>query len=750
MPASDETPPSSDATPALPLVLTKLRAPPPREQTVARGRLLDRLRPRPGTKLTIVAAPAGSGKTTLLGTWRELERPARPIAWLSLDDGDNDPVLLWSYVLAALRSECPALGVSASPEVVGAGRLIDRFLPELVNALIAVGPAALVLDDFHRLTNGLGRESMAWFIDHAPATFQLVLGTRSEPPLPLGAMRAHGELAEIRAADLGFTTDEADVLLNDRLDLGLEPRSIDDLVQRTEGWPAGLYLAALSLQAVEDRRAFVTTFGAESRHVVDFLIGEVLEAHDAATQTLMLRCSILDRLSGALCDAVVEREGSAALLRRLAQSNLFLLPLDDRGTWFRFHHLFAQLLRVELEHREPGLAATLHRRASAWYRAHGSTDAAVEHALRAEAFADARELITSTWFHYTQVARHATVVAWIERFPPAVRERDAGLLLVEAWVLMLSGRHAAATDSIQAVERLRPLEDGPLPDGFSSLEASLAVLQGMITWGDFAASVESARRAAALEGPAAPSRALIGVAGGWCLYFLGEFVEADQWLADAAEPALALQQWRVAVSALVARSLIADALGRMEEQATLATRATALEREHGLDGVDSELPIALGAALEAGGDLGEALATYQRGVDVLRGAGQPASLALALIRQARVLRALHRKVAAEPVIAEARRTVDACRDPGILAAWLEDLERPETRLSRPRNGDATLTDRELAVLRALTGPLSEREIGRELYVSHNTVHSHARSIYRKLGVASRKDAVERARELGVL
>ena len=263
-----------------PLLMTKLHPPPGREQTLLRDRLFERLRAGAGMKVTLVAAPAGYGKTTLLGTWREAEEATRPVAWLSLDEGDNDPVVLWSYVLAALRGECPTLEVTTSPELVGASRIVDTFLPELVNALTALGDATLVLDDFHRLTSGPARDSLAWFIDHAPSTFQLVVAARSEPALPLAALRAHGELLEVRADDLGFTPAEADVLLNDRLELELEPEYVQDLVERTEGWAAGLYLAALSLQGVDDRHAFVSRFGGGSRYVVDFLVDEVLEAHD--------------------------------------------------------------------------------------------------------------------------------------------------------------------------------------------------------------------------------------------------------------------------------------------------------------------------------------------------------------------------------------------------------------------------------------------------------------------------------------
>jgi LuxR family transcriptional regulator, maltose regulon positive regulatory protein len=374
-----------------PLLTTKLHPPAGREQTVMRGRLVERLQAPAGTKLTVLAAPAGYGKTTLLGGWREWQAPERPIAWLTVDEGDNDPVVLWSYVTATLADACPALEVTAVPGNVDAATVMDAFLPRLINAIAAFGPAALVLDDFHELASGPARDSLAWFIDRVPSTFQFVIATRSEPGLPLGALRAHGELVELRAAELGFDATEADALLNDLLGLGLERTQVEALVERTEGWPAGIYLAGLSLQATPNRSEFVSRFSGGNRHVVDFLVDEVLNPHDPDVQTLMLHSSVLGRMCGPLCDAVLEVEGSEERLHELARTNLFVVPLDDRGEWYRFHQLFAQLLRVELEHREPGLAPTLHRRALAWHLRHGTLEEALEHAVGADSLGDGEE-----------------------------------------------------------------------------------------------------------------------------------------------------------------------------------------------------------------------------------------------------------------------------------------------------------------------------------------------------------------------
>ena len=536
------------------MIATKLRPPTVRDQVVARERLLDPLRAGSGLRLSLVACPAGYGKTTLLAEWQEAEAARKPVAWLTLDEGDNDPVVLWSYVIEALRRACPAVSLPTSPQMVGAASIVHLVLPRLVNELDDLGEVALILDDFHRLSDGVARESIAWFIDHAPPAFQLVLSTRTEPVLPLAALRARGELLELRAGDLRFTSGEADAFLNGRLGLGLTPEDVEGLVGKTEGWPAGLYLAALSLQHAADRHALVRRFGGSNRHVVAFLLTEVLQAHDPPVQALMFRTSLLERLSGPLCDAVLEQQGSAAMLDALSRTNLFLVPLDDEGGWYRFHHLFAQLLRIELERREPGLAPALHRRAYAWHRDHGTTDEAIRHAIEAGAYAEAAELIQGLWISYANTSRYDTVLAWLRRLPGEILGGDVHLLLVQAWVLSLSARREEAARAIAAVERLGDLGAGPLPDGFSSAEASLTMLRACFPWGDISAQLENGRRAAELEGPGSPWRPLACWAVGVGLYFRGEPDEADRWFAESAALAPASAQWLAGEASLAYRS----------------------------------------------------------------------------------------------------------------------------------------------------------------------------------------------------
>jgi LuxR family maltose regulon positive regulatory protein len=728
-----------------PLLITKLHPPPRREQTIARDRLVERLGLSAGVKLTVVAAPAGCGKTTLLGMWRDVEATARPVAWVTLDDGDNDPVVLWSHALEALRRASPGID-SSLPALVDAPHLVDVALRRLVNNLAEHDDVSLILDDFHRLSSGAARDSVVWLIDHAPSTFHLVLASRSEPGLPLGAMRAHGELLEVRADELGFTSREADTLLNGCLDLGLAGGDVDRLVERIEGWPAGVYLAGLSLSGMQDRHGFVSTFGGTNRHVVDFLVDEVLEAHDPALQSLMLSSSVLERMCGPLCDAVLEREDSAELLSELARTNLFLLPLDDEGEWYRFHHLFAQLLRVELEHREPGQSATLHRRAYAWHREHGSVDQAIRHAQEAGAFAEASDAIAEAWLRTASVGRHATVLAWLDRFPPELSRQDPKLLLMRAWMCSLAGRREESTAAIAALERIGWPDRRPLPDGSTSLEASLATLRAGFPWGDVDTAYENALRATELQSRDSTVWADAAWALGVACYYRGDPDGADRWFEEAVDVGPPSERWFVTASALAYRSLIAGERGQLDEQQLVAKEGAEVAREHGLEDVRGEVHVAMGVSLEARGRLDEALPHLERGVAVLRSRSQPLDLAMGLIRHAGVLQSMGQREHAAAAVSEARATVDSCRDPGIMAERLEALGRPP----RVRRRQAELSDRELVVLRMLGGPLSERDMGRELYLSHNTIHSHTRSIYRKLGVSSRMQAVRRAFELGIL
>ena len=424
--------------------------------------------------------------------------------------------------------------------------MLELVLPRVVNALAEQGPVTVVLDDFHELAPGPARDSIGWLVVHAPATFRLVVSTRKEPELPLAAIRAQGELLELRADALRFTLDEADQFLNGRQGLGLSGDDVNLLVDRTQGWPAGLFLAALSLRRSTDRRRSVARFGASNRHVIDYLEAEVLASHDPADVDLMVRCSVLDRLSGPLCDAVLEREDCDEALRRLARTNLFLVPLEEEGGWYRFHPLFAQLMRAELGQRDPDAAVGLRRRASAWHRDHENLGEAIGYAIDAGMFADASLMITSSWIQWTNAGMCSTVLTWIGRFPDATLKDDVRLLLAQAWAHSLARSRAEAMATIARVEQLVDADAGPLPDGFSSAETSLATLQGIFSWGDFDLGYAQAVRATEIEGPGSAWRPVVCWAMGLNVLFRGELSQADRWFEEApsSHPRVGSGSWR--------------------------------------------------------------------------------------------------------------------------------------------------------------------------------------------------------------
>ena len=381
------------------LLETKFYVPRPRRGLVPRPRLSERLDRGTASKLMLVSAPAGFGKTTLLTEWLAAG-PAAPAderlaAWLSLDRGDNDPASFWAYVIAALRTVAAGVGESAlallhAPQPPP----IETVLTALLNDLGAIAAdIVLVLDDYHVIDAREVQDGMAFLLDHLPPRLHVVIASRADPALPLARLRARGELAEIRAAELRFTPDEAAAYLNEMMGLQLTARDVAALEARTEGWIAALQLAALSMQGRDDIAGFIAGFAGDDRYVVDYLAEEVLQRQSDRVQAFLLQTSILGRLSGPLCDAVTGQGGGKAMLEALDRGNLFLVPLDDRRRWYRYHHLFADVLQARLLDEQPGQVPGLHRRASAWYEQNGEPSVAIGHALAAGDFERAADLV---------------------------------------------------------------------------------------------------------------------------------------------------------------------------------------------------------------------------------------------------------------------------------------------------------------------------------------------------------------------
>jgi LuxR family maltose regulon positive regulatory protein len=472
------------------LLTTKLYIPPTRPEMVLRPRLVERLDKglRLSRKLTLVSAPAGFGKTTLLSEWIN-QIPLRfapgtivpntqyPIpnlqypkfAWLALDEGDNHPVRFWRYVIAALQTIDAAIGedVQAALESPQPPPL-EALLAALINGIVALSqadsdvfPYLLVLDDYHVIRASPIHESLNFWLDHLPPALHLVLTTRSDPPLALSRRRGRSEMTEIRATDLRFTTDEATEFFNRVMDLDLSTEDIATLEQRTEGWIVGLQMAAIALQSIGlpqspgsmrgpgDKHAFVTAFAGDDRYVADYLMEEVLQRQPPHLQDFLLQTSILNALSAPLCDAVTGKDDSQDVLAELEQANLFVIPLDNRRDWYRYHHLFADLLRRRLSQLQGERVFDLHRRAGAWYEQQGIADQAIHHSLAAQDFEHAARLIEQ---HAEELEWKHGVMGWLEKLPPKLFRTRPQLCLVAAWALHTLGRLDDIEPYLQIIE----------------------------------------------------------------------------------------------------------------------------------------------------------------------------------------------------------------------------------------------------------------------------------------------------------
>jgi LuxR family maltose regulon positive regulatory protein len=445
------------------LLETKLYVPRSPRGLVLRPRLSERLDRGAASKLVLVSAPVGFGKTTLLTAWLAARPSAladeRSAAWLSLDRADNDPASFWAYVIAALRTVASGVGESALSLLDAPQQSpIETVLTTLLNDLSAVaGEIVLVLDDYHVIDAREVQDGMAFLLDHLPPWLHVVIAGRADPPLPLARMRARGELAEIRAAELRFTADEAAAYLNEMMGLQLTARDVAALEGRTEGWIAALQLAALSMQGRDDVAGFIAGFAGDDRYVVDYLAEEVLARQPEGVQAFLLQTSILGRLSGPLCDAVTGQGGGKVMLDALDRGNLFLVSLDDRRRWYRYHHLFAEVLQARLLDERPGQVPGLHRRASEWYEQNGEPSEAVRHALAAGDFERAADLVELAIPAMRRTRQEARLRGWLEVLPDEVLQVRPVLSVYFAGVLLISGELDGVEGRLRDAERwLRP------------------------------------------------------------------------------------------------------------------------------------------------------------------------------------------------------------------------------------------------------------------------------------------------------
>jgi LuxR family transcriptional regulator, maltose regulon positive regulatory protein len=482
---------------------TKFFVPSKRRGVVPRARLRERLERITEVKVTLVAAPAGFGKTTLLADWLAgMSAETALVAWLSLDQADDDPASFWTYVIGALQTVLPNVGADAlvlltSPQPPS----IESVLTTLLNELNAVEKdVVVVLDDYHLIDTPGIHAGMTFLIDHLPPRMHLVIASRIDPPLPVPRLRARGDLLEVRAADLRFSADETTAYLNDVMGLHLRTTDVAALEERTEGWIAALQLAALSMQGRDDVTGFIADFAGDDRYVVDYLAEEVLKRESEAVREFLVRTCILDRLSAPLCDAVTaERSGSAKpMLEALVRRNLFVVPLDDRRRWYRYHHLFAEVLQTHLVDEQPDVVPTLHSRASAWYAANGEPSDAIRHALAARAFATAADLVERNAPATLRNRQEPTLLGWLKSLPEELLRDRPVLSDIYAGALLSTGHFEDVERHLRAAELGLDSPTMVVADeeGFSRLAGTIAAHRAALALalGDLTEAVHHARR----------------------------------------------------------------------------------------------------------------------------------------------------------------------------------------------------------------------------------------------------------------
>ena len=740
------------------LLETKLHPPRAREEWVKRTELIQYLAGSTA-KLVLVDAPAGFGKSTLVAQWRALASQSRKFAWVSVDAGDNDAGRLWWYIGWALHRVCPELRVGDSLRQLrrpGAD-LRGSLLPTLVNELAELAaPVVLVLDDYHMISNRNCHDQLEFVLLHLPPMTQIVLITRVDPPLPLGRLRAVGDLLEIRVPELRFAAAEAAAIVRAVSAAQLEETDLADLVDRTEGWPAGMYLAALSLRGHPSPSSVIGQFTGDNRFVGDFLAQEVLSRQPSEIRHFLCRTAILDRFTPSLCNAVVGSANATEIIDILERENLFLVALDDDRQWFRYHQLFGQMLLSRLVQTEPDLVPVLHRRASEWHQRWGSVEEAIVHALAGGDVAGAIDVLARNWPGCIDTGRMRMLRAWLDSIgDDRIRENPVAAHCA-AWCAALSGEQDSVRRWITIVEAGEEAGalDGRLPDGMPALGFSAALLRGVFGFDGIRAMRESAAVAAELDtDPASPWYALARTALGSALYLSGEFDAAFAQLSDAIQGDASIAVVRLLACSVMA--LVAVERGRQGQAQELVAAA----REIAGDGYLSDVPqsaivyTAAGAVAamqghpkQARDHFEHALRTGRRCLGI-----SPWGVLDTMLRLASVLYDLGDSAGAAGLLAEARAVL-ASRPDGAKAQLIraEQLAKQLASRQRLQQLAAPLTDREEEVLRLLRGTLSLREIGQELFLSANTIKTHARAIYRKLGVSTRQEAVERGHQMGIL
>ena len=749
-----------------PLLTVKYAVPPARDGTVVRQRLTDRLEGPGDARLCVVVAPAGWGKTTMLSQWTAEPGVRGRSAWVSLDPSDDEPVRFWSYVLTALCSVAPEVGTKALTTLSAPGmEPVLVTLPLLINdAAASDGRYILILDDVHVLHDRRLLEGLEFLITYLPPTLRLVLAGRADPALPLSRWRGRRQLTEIRAPELAFTARESEDLLAAVGVPALDPEASGLLWRRTEGWAVGLHLAAQALRGASHPQEAVARLRGDDRHLLDYFETEILDHLTPAHRDLLVQTSVLDRLSGPLCDAVLERDGSVRVLAELEEASHFVSALDPGRHWYRCHGLFRDALQREMHDVRPDAGMVLLKRAANWYFEEDQVDEAVRHLLLAGESTAAMELLNASqaWFFERGAATEFLLLG--EEAASAADVADAEVFLMMAYAAVMRGDF----DRVRHwCDRATPLLDGAgvSIEGWSSAVACLLTIRAAYGYiGEVGgADLDDGLRAVELEAdPELPGYVLARTALASVHMRAEKYADAVALLSDAwQQPSRSLLPTPALLQAAGLYALNLLHVGDVEAAAGVCDEVREIS-----DTVESQWGDASAASITwlrlvegdiayRNRDLTGARHLLSRTAELAEAWGRQHEVVLALTGLASTELAAGDREAARDAVTRAREAADTGP---VRAPAARELQTVEAKMGRGALRAARrvgrlyedLTDRELSLLRELSGPGTQREIGDALFLSINTVKGYTKSLYRKLGVSSRQEAVDVGRSLGLI
>lgn len=767
------------------LLATKLYLPQTRTNSIARPRLLQLLDRGLESKLILVSAPAGFGKTTLVTEWvHRLRSPDTPsqihnpqstfrnpsISWLSLDESDNDPNRFLSYLVAALQKVDATIGASVqmmlqTPQPPS----LELLLTMVINDLSSVsGSILLVLDDYHVITTEAIHEAITFLIEHLTPSLKIVMTTRTDPPLPLSRWRVRRLMTEIRQRDLRFVEAETATFLHNALGVALADEDVKALEARTEGWIAGLQLAALSMQRPSDRSSFIQHFTGNNAFVIDYLVEEVLQHQPIAVQQFLLQTSILQRFCAALCDAVTGRSDGRAMLDALQRANLFVISLDEERHWFRYHHLFAEVLQSRLRHNHALALTRLHLSASEWYERAGLPDEALQHALAAQALEQAAQIVEVYGVPLLLRSEVITLTRWLQALPTILTETRPQLAVLAAWVAMVSRQ----LDQLAYLVNTLPILHSPDLD--EQVQSQVLILRAYLAFfrGDFAQSVFDARQSLHLIPPDLPSlRASALLILGSGLLRVNELAEAEAVLQETVVTGRVGGNLYNVMLAYHILSRFQSGRGDMSQALATLNEALQVAQQHGqaLIPAVGVIYIGLGALWVVPEQYEQAINTLQKGEELTKACFQLDILLYGWEAQVKLHLAHGSRSQALVVVDEAEMwlkqiSVDRLmaqhslqslhnlrmiitQSPILDQAHNLEIQNPKSPI---QNLIEPLSERELEVLRLVAEGFSNNQIADQLIVTVGTVKKHLNTIFGKLGVGSRTQAIVRAREVKLL